>query len=72
MSDLLATSSYISPNPEDQISQLTQRTLNFIEQIIHYAVTKALNIAVTKAFNKKLGLDCRRPAFVNKDPPSNV
>ena len=72
MSDLPATSSYTSPNPEDRIPQLTRGTLNLIEQTVHHAVTKALNIAVTKALDKRLGPDRRRPAFVNKDPPSNV
>ena len=51
---------------------LTRGTLNLIEQGVHYAVTKALDVAVTEALDQRLGPDRRRPVFVNKDPPSNV
>ena len=72
MSDRPAASSHPSPNPEDQIPQLTQGTLNLIEQAVHHAVTKALDVAVTEALNQRLGPDRRRPVFLNKNPPSNV
>lgn len=72
MSDLPATSSYLSPNPEDRILQLTREILNIIKQIVYYAVIKAFNVVVTKALDKRLRPNCYRPKFVNKDPSSNV
>lgn len=64
MSGRPAASFHPSPNPEDQIPQLTRGTLNLIEQAVYYAVTEALD--------RRLGPDLRRPAFVNEDPPSVV
>lgn len=46
--------------------------LNFIEQIVYHTITKAFDIAVTKAFDEKHGPDHCRPACINKDPSSNV
>ncbi len=72
MSDWPATSSHLLPNPEDQIPELIQETLNLIKQAVYHTVTKDFDITVTKAFNQRLGPDHRHPVFVNKDLSANV
>ena len=63
MRDQPTSSYHLSPNPEDQIPQLTQGTLNLIIQ--------AVNTIVAKALDQKLGPDHQRPAIVFDDPTSD-
>lgn len=63
MKNLLAASSYLSPYPEDQILQLTQRTLNLIGQAVNLAIAKSLKGAVNKTLDQRLRQDCRQPAM---------
>lgn len=46
--------------------------MNFIKQVVYHAITKALDVAITKALNQRLEPDRRRLIFVNKNLPSNV
>ncbi len=63
MRDQPTSSYHLSPNPKDQIPQLTQGTLNLIIQVV--------NTTVVKALDQRLGPDHRRPAIAFDDPTSS-
>ena len=66
--DKLATLSHQSLYPEDQIFQLTQKTLNLIGQAVNSAVTKLLKGAVNKTLDQNFGQDCRQPVIAFQNP----
>ena len=66
INDRPAILSKLLPNWEDQIPQLIQSTLNFSKQIIYHAITKVLNVYISRKLNKKLGADTCCLALVNK------
>ena len=68
MRDPPAASSHQSPDPEDEIPQLTQGTLNLIGRAVNTAVTRA----VDRAMNQRLGPEHRRPVVEVEDPTSDT
>lgn len=48
------------------------KNFKFYQYIIYHIVIKAVDIAINKALNQKLGLNCCRPIFINKNLLSNI
>lgn len=66
-----ATSYDLLPNSEDQIPQLTQRTLDLIKQAINLAVAQLIKVAINKALDQRFRQECRRPAIELNDPATH-
>lgn len=62
-----ATSYNILPNSEDQISQLTQKMLDFIRQTINLAIAQSLKDVINKALDQTFRQECRRSGIEFND-----